>query len=377
MLSLDPTLQLRVTLSEGRSYPICFASLQDVPTLLSRSSLRPGRCLLVTDTHVAPLYAAPLEAALTAAGWTPKRWVLPAGEASKSWDVLQRLYDAALTWGIDRKTPILALGGGVVGDLAGFAAATLLRGLPLIQIPTTLVAQVDSAIGGKTGINHAVGKNLIGAFHHPHCVAVDPTTLQTLPEREWTSGLAEVFKHALIADPGFFDFLTTNQAAILARDTSLLPTLLHQAIAIKAEVVGADEREQGRRAILNFGHTFGHAIEAVAGYGHFTHGEAVALGMRAALHLSRAFHANLDYDAATALLDGLPTPPGVAALSLPALMAAMRHDKKSEDGRLRVVLLSRIGHAYVTGNVAAQQIEAAWRALFAEQPGGAAADKPL
>ncbi len=351
---------LPVSLPGGRGYAIHVAALREVPRLMAEAGLRTGRCLVVTDTNVATLYQASLENALREAGWTPKTIALPPGEATKAPGPLQRIYDDALAWGIDRKTPVLALGGGVVGDLAGFAAATLLRGLPFAQLPTTLIAQVDSAIGGKTGINHAVGKNLVGAFHQPRLVCVDLATLSTLPSLEWTSGLAEVVKHAFIADVDFLDFLETNWPAVLARETGVVGEMVYRAAGIKAVVVSEDEREQGRRAILNFGHTFGHAIERVAGYGQFTHGEAVALGMRAALHLSHRLHPDLPLERAYRLARQLPVRNRLADLPEAALTQAMRFDKKVEAGTLRFVVLRRLGEAYVTSEASQADVEAAW-----------------
>jgi len=349
-----------VALPGGRGYSIHFAPLPDWPGLLAEAGLRAGRCLVVTDAQVAAWYRAPLEAALHAAAWTPATIVLAPGEATKAPDALQAIYDAALAWEIDRKTPVLALGGGVVGDLAGYAAATLLRGLPLIQLPTTLIAQVDSAIGGKTGINHPAGKNLIGAFHQPRLVCIDLTMLTTLPALEWTSGLAEVVKHALIADADFLGFLEENGTGILARDEHLVGETVYRAARIKAVVVSEDEREQGRRAILNFGHTFGHAIERVAGYGRFTHGEAVALGMQAALHLSHRLHPDLPLERLQHLVRRIPVRHTLAAWPVPALMQAMRSDKKGEAGTQRFVVLRRPGEAYVTADVLPSDVAAAW-----------------
>lgn len=351
---------LTVGLPGGRGYAIRFAPLAAVPALMEAAGLRRGRCLLVTDAHVARHHAGRLQAALDGAGWTVRTCVVPPGETTKSPDHLQAIYDAALGWGIDRQTPLLALGGGVVGDLAGFAAATLLRGLPLVQLPTTLIAQVDSAVGGKTGINHAAGKNLIGAFHQPALVVADLATLATLPEREWTSGLAEVVKHALIADADLFARLEADWPAVAGRAADVIPGVLRRAVGIKVDVVSEDEREMGRRAILNFGHTFGHAIERVAGYGTFTHGEAVALGMRAALHLSHRLHPDLPLGRADALVRRLPVPPGLADLPTADLTRAMASDKKVQAGALRFVVLRRIGEAYVTGGVDAADVEAAW-----------------
>jgi 3-dehydroquinate synthase len=359
-MSTFPPVRVALPDSSGRGYSIEFRSLSESPAQLREAGLRAGACLLVTDTNVASHYLAPFRSALEANGWTPHVFVVPAGEASKSADRLDDVYDWALGLGIDRQTPVLALGGGVVGDLAGFAAATLLRGLPLVQLPTSLVAQADSAIGGKTGINHATGKNLIGAFHQPRLVLADPATLQTLPEREWTSGLAEVVKAALIADTDFLAWLDTNWDAILRRDAEPVATLVRCAAAIKAAIVTEDEREAGRRALLNFGHTFGHAIERVAGYGTFTHGEAVALGMRAALHLSKTLHPDVSFHRADALVVRIPVPPGLADFATVDLTRAMQTDKKRHDGRLRFVVLGEPGSAYVTAEVASDAVAAAW-----------------
>ena len=364
-MPIDTRRPVGVELPAGRRYEIRFADLAEAPRHLAEAGLRTGRCLVVTDEHVAPHYQATLEAALTEAGWAPRVVVIAPGEASKSPAGLQQIYDAALPWGLDRQTPVLGLGGGVVGDLAGFAAATLLRGLPLVHLPTTLVAQVDSAIGGKTGINHAAGKNLIGAFHQPRLVLADGATLATLPALEWHSGLAEVVKHALIADVAFLAFLEDRWEAVLARRPEVAGEMVYRAAAIKAGVVAEDEREQGRRAILNFGHTFGHAIEREAGYGRFTHGEAVALGMQAALHLSRDLHPDLDAARALALVRRIPVRHGLAGLPAARLMAAMQTDKKVEAGRLRLVVLRRLGAAYLTAEAAPEAIVAAWHAIGA------------
>lgn len=321
--------------------------MAEVPILMEQAQLRKGRCLIISDQNVAALYGSPLFSILNQAGWQPKMVSIAAGEQSKSYAQLHEIYDAALSWGIDRKTPILALGGGVVGDLAGFAAATLLRGLPLVQLPTTLIAQVDSALGGKTGINHIAGKNLIGAFYQPAFVCANPDTLSTLADREWTSGLAEVVKHALIADADFLSFLESNWASILKRDPAVIGSMIHRAAKIKADVVTQDVHEQSIRAILNFGHTFGHAIERTAGYGHFTHGEAVAVGMRMALQLSKKLHPALDLSRSDHIVQQIPLYSPSTSLSADVLIDAMQTDKKTIAGSLRFVLLDKIGHAYV------------------------------
>ena len=336
------------------------AGLANVPAILSETGLRPGPCLVVTDRHVAARYLSPLSQALSDSGYSPTTITLSPGEATKNPNALQTIYDAALGAGIDRETPLLALGGGVVGDLAGYAAATLLRGLPLVQVPTTLIAQVDSAIGGKTGINHTIGKNLIGAFHQPRVVIVDLSTLNTLPEREWHSGLAEVVKHALIQDLQLLALLEQQWPAILRRDANVVAEVVFRAATVKARIVAEDEREAGRRAVLNFGHTFGHAIERVAGYGRMTHGEAVALGMRAALRASAALHPDLPVERADRLVGNIPIPHPPTNMPVDVLMAAMRADKKVRAGTLRLVLLRDLGEAYVTGAVPETDIHAAW-----------------
>lgn len=367
-----PTSALRLVLPHGRGYAIYFDPLDSLPGLMVREGLRVGRCLVITDENVASRYLEPLERALGRAGWIPHRVVLPAGESTKSMAHLVALYDEALGWGIDRKTPVLALGGGVVGDLAGFAAATLLRGLPLVQLPTTLIAQVDSAIGGKTGINHRVGKNLIGAFHQPTLVCIDLETVQTLPRREWTSGLAELVKHALIGGGDLFERLRADWEKILQRDREAIRAVVRDGAAVKVAVVGEDEREQGRRVILNFGHTFGHALEKVAGYGTFTHGEAVALGMQAALLVSARCHPDVDFSAMGALVSQIPVEGTLKGVDMGSLVRAMYADKKVDAQRLRLVLLRDLGEAYLTDPVSEDMIQEAWAALFERNTVGSA-----
>ena len=348
---------------DDRSYDVHFRSLQALPHLLKETDLPPGRALLISDENVAAHYRTPLAATLEEAGWTVKPIVLPPGEATKSASCLHRIYDEALSWGIDRQTPVFALGGGVVGDLAGFAAATLLRGLPLVQLPTSLLAQVDASVGGKTAINHDTGKNLIGAFYQPRLVCADPDTLDTLPMDEYTSGMAEVVKHALIGDVDLMAFLEDHLVPVFSRrDREAVARTIEQAVRVKATVVAADERESGRRAILNFGHTFAHAIERVAGYGTFSHGEAVAVGMRAGLYLSHRRHPDaLPRDRADVLIRAIPVEAEPSALSFDALYDAMAADKKNDGDTIRFVLLRRLGEAYVSGEVSRSEAEQAWR----------------
>jgi 3-dehydroquinate synthase len=306
-----------------------------------------GRCGLVTSARVGGLYRAPVEASLRAAGLDPHVVELPDGEEHKTLETLGRLYDELLEAGIERRSPIVALGGGVVGDVAGFAAATLLRGLPIMQVPTTLLAQVDAAIGGKTAVNHRLGKNQIGAFHQPCAVLADTDVLRTLPRREYVAGLAEVVKYGVIGDAALFAMLERDVDALLQLDTDALVRVVAACVRQKAAVVAADEHEEsGRRAVLNLGHTVGHGIEALTAYRRFLHGEAVAIGMVAACRVSEAL--GLSTPAVTrrvrALLErvGLPTglPPELRG---PELVVAMRSDKKMAGGRVRFVAIEDIG----------------------------------
>ncbi len=356
---------IHVQLDHERTYPIQFSSLQKLPHLLGENGLRRGACIIVTDINVAALYLETLRSTLLESGWGRLiEIILPSGESSKNPELLQHIYDEALGAGIDRQTPVLALGGGVIGDLAGFAAATLLRGLPLVHLPTSLIAHVDSSIGGKTGINHPLGKNLIGAFYQPKLVLTDLDLLQSLPELEWRSGLAEVVKHGLITDPGFAEELSANWDHILRRDRITIQRMIIRAAEIKADVVSEDERETSQRAILNFGHTFGHAIERVAGYGEFTHGEAVALGMRAATKVSAMLNPDLPHEAIDSLLKRLPVRNSINHLDLNELIQAMYYDKKVESGNLRLILLREIGSAYITNKATEEQILVGWNSLL-------------
>lgn len=359
--SLLCTMAVHVDLDE-RSYTVHFKSLSEVPGLMSEAGLQPGRCLLVTDENVAAHYRTPLRTSLEKAGWTVQAIVLPPGESTKSASFLHKIYDEALEWGIDRSTPVLALGGGVVGDLAGFAAATLLRGVPLVQLPTSLLAQVDASVGGKTAINHATGKNLIGAFYQPTLVCADPTSLDTLPMREYTSGMAEVVKHALIKAPALFEELEDHLVSIVSRrNRERIASILEQAVRVKAEVVRKDEREEGRRAILNFGHTFAHALEKVAGYGTFTHGEAVAIGMRAAVYLSH--HRSPDavpLERLDHVIRSIPVDDDPSQVPFSNLYRAMKADKKNRGETIRFVLLDRLGQASLIENVSREEVRQAW-----------------
>ncbi len=308
--------------------------------------VRGSDCMIVSNETVAPLYYEKLLPNL--AGRNVASVNLPDGEEFKTVPTMQTIINSLVETGANRDTTIIALGGGVVGDIAGFAAACYLRGVDFIQVPTTLLAQVDSSVGGKTGVNHEKGKNLIGAFHQPQVVLIDTATLETLPDRELKAGLAEVIKHGAICDAEFFSWLEANMGALLRRDPEALEHAIRRSCEIKAEVVAADEREAGRRAVLNFGHTFGHAIEHCQGYGEWLHGEAVAAGMVMAAKLS-----GLPDDDIARLADligsaGLPVePPPIAAEDW---IGAMGLDKKVQDKKLRFVLLGAIGDSHVTAD---------------------------
>jgi 3-dehydroquinate synthase len=322
--------------------------------------------ILVSDETVAEIYRPKLEAALAAAGIAaPPTVLIPPGEESKSLTSYARAAESILALGVDRKTVILALGGGVVGDLAGFLAATLLRGIDFIQIPTTLLAQVDSSVGGKTGIDSAHGKNLIGAFHQPLLVVADTETLTTLPSRELQAGYAEVVKYGLLGDSIFFDWLEEHGASVLGGDSQAQVYAIAACCEAKAKIVAADEREGAQRALLNLGHTFGHALEVESGFGGaLNHGEAVSIGMVMAFDLSvRLGHCptnDLMRMRAHLRLHGLPvSPPRNVPFKVHALIRRMQGDKKAEGGRLTFVLVNGIGDAFVARDVAVSTVEAA------------------
>lgn len=348
----DRPAQVDIALGD-RSYPILIGeSLLDDPTTYQALPAA-ASALIVTNSTVAPLYAQRLEAALTARYPRVLQVVLPDGEEHKTWQTLNLVFDALLANGCDRKTVLFALGGGVVGDMTGFAAASYMRGVPFVQVPTTLLAQVDSSVGGKTAINHPLGKNMIGAFYQPQLVVCDLATLDTLPPRELSAGLAEVLKYGPIADMAFLDWLETAMDALRAGDHVALAHAVRRSCEIKAFVVGQDEREAGLRAILNFGHTFGHAIEAGMGYGVWLHGEGVAAGMVMAAELScrlglvdAAFVQRLRQLIERA---GLPVRGPVidAADNAGRYLELMRVDKKSEGGEIRFVVIDGPGRAAV------------------------------
>ncbi|SNB57641.1 3-dehydroquinate synthase [Marinobacter sp. es.042] len=347
--------ELSVELGE-RSYPIFIGEgllgTQDLSAFVSGAQV-----MIVTNETVAPLYLERAKACFP--GKRVDTVVLPDGEKFKDWQTLNSIFDGLLEHRHTRKTTLVALGGGVVGDMAGFAAACYQRGVPFIQIPTTLLSQVDSSVGGKTGINHPLGKNMIGAFHQPQAVLIDTASLQTLPAREVSAGLAEVIKYGLIRDQGFLGWLEEHMDALVSLDPEALAEAIFRSCACKAEIVALDEREGGLRAILNLGHTFGHAIETYAGYGNWLHGEAVGTGMLMAAELSalEGMISRDDCDRINRLIlrAGLPDKPPVA-MTADDFMGLMAVDKKNVDGLLRLVLLRSVGDAVVTSEASPENL---------------------
>lgn len=342
---------LKVDLGE-RSYPIYIGSgLLSNPELY-RPHIRGRQVLIVTNDTVAPIYLNDVKKALD--GYQVDTVILPDGEKYKDLDTLNRIFDGLLEHRHNRTTTLIALGGGVVGDMTGFAAAAYQRGVNFIQVPTTLLSQVDSSVGGKTAVNHRLGKNMIGAFHQPQCVIADTDTLETLPLREMAAGMAEVIKYGLIYDADFYAWLQENVASLMSGDDELLAEAIYRSCACKAEVVSQDETETGIRAILNLGHTFGHAIEAHQGYGNWLHGEAVGAGMMMAADLSHRMGAidKAELHQLELLLQASHLPVhGPKDMSSDDYLSRMAVDKKVLDGSIRLVLLKRIGEAYVTSDV--------------------------
>ena len=348
---------LTVDLGE-RSYPIYSGEglLEQHDRLLP--FIRGRQVAIVTNETVAPLYLEKLKASLVSLD--VKDIILPDGEQWKNLETLNLIFDGLLEARHNRTTTIIALGGGVVGDMAGFAAACYQRGVDFIQVPTTLLSQVDSSVGGKTGVNHASGKNMIGAFHQPNCVLADTSTLNTLPDRELSAGLAEVIKYGLIRDVAFYQWIETNLSGLLDRDPQLLGEAIHRSCACKAAVVAEDEKESGVRAILNLGHTFGHAIETAMGYGEWLHGEAVAVGMVMAADLSARCGwvewSEVERLEHLLLKANLPvTAP--QDMTSEQFMSLMQIDKKVIDGRLRLVLLQKIGSAIISEVIDAEKLK--------------------
>lgn len=334
-----------------RSYPIVIGR-----GLLDGFDISPylsgQNCLVVSNETVAPLYLDRVVTLLS--GRTVSTVQLPDGESFKTPATMQLVIDELVRTGANRDVTVIALGGGVVGDIAGFAAACYMRGVAFVQVPTTLLAQVDSSVGGKTGVNHPGGKNLIGAFHQPRLVLIDTETLSTLPEREFSAGMAEVIKHAAMADVAYFEWLEQHLPALLQRDPELLATAIRRSCEIKAKIVAEDEHEAGKRALLNFGHTFGHAIENSLGYGEWLHGEAVAVGMLMAARLSEISEAEHERLRQLLAAAGLPVePPPIGSRKL---RQAMNLDKKASANKLRFVLLKSLGDAFVTADYSEQRL---------------------
>jgi 3-dehydroquinate synthase len=334
----------------SRSYPIYIGTnLLEQPALFEPHLKSSTTVFIVSNTTVAPLYAKTLTNTLSQLGKTVRLLELPDGESFKDWQHLQLIFDELLAHGADRQSMIVALGGGVVGDMAGFSAASFMRGIRFIQVPTTLLAQVDSSVGGKTGINHPLGKNMIGAFHQPVAVIADLNTLRTLPPRELSAGLAEVIKHGAIADADFLDWIEANTGALLACDTNAMAHAVLRSCEIKSAVVSADEREGGIRATLNFGHTFGHAIESGLGYGEWLHGEAVGCGMVMAADLSARLGqiGQADAQRLKRIIASMHLPIVPPKLGSQRFMELMQVDKKTEAGQIRYITLGSIGAARI------------------------------
>jgi 3-dehydroquinate synthase len=347
-LAVD-TPSRRYTISLG------YGILERLPRLLDAANV-PARRFIVSSPLVWRLHGARLKGVSTV-----EPILVPDGERFKQLPTVQRVYEALIRANADRASTLITLGGGVIGDMAGFAAATYLRGIPLVHVPTTLLAQVDSAIGGKVGVNHALGKNLIGAFHQPHAVVVDPSVLETLPRREFRAGLYEVIKYGMTSSPGLFDRIARERTAIFAKNSDELTAIIAESCRIKGDVVAADEREAGPRRILNFGHTAGHALEAVTKYRRYRHGEAVAYGMLVAAQLAaaRGALAERDRKALADLIASLGPLPPIGDVTTAQILEAMRHDKKMVAGRLHFVLPTAVGATAIVDDVTEKEMRAA------------------
>ncbi|MCP5268030.1 MAG: 3-dehydroquinate synthase [Zoogloeaceae bacterium] len=351
---------LKVELAE-RTYPIHIGRGLYAKADLILPHLKRKKVAIVSNETVAPIYLAQLANALEQHGVTVITVTLPDGECYKDWQTLNLIFDVLLAQRCERNTTLIALGGGVIGDMGGFAAACYQRGMPFIQIPTTLLSQVDSSVGGKTAINHPLGKNMIGAFYQPQLVIADTDTLNTLPERELAAGLAEVIKYGLIRDIEFLVWLEGNIERLKAREPEALAYAIHRSCLNKANIVSADERENGERALLNLGHTFGHAIETGMGYGKWLHGEAVAAGTMMAAELSAlmGWLSSEDVQRIAEIFNRAGLPVIGAAMPPERYLELMRHDKKVDDGQLRLVLLKSIGKAVITDVATESQISMA------------------
>lgn len=344
--------KLYVDLGE-RTYPIFIGENLLNQADLVRPFVKGTQVLIVTNTTVAPLYLEQAKKAFE--GFEVQTVILPDGEEYKNLEVLNQIFNVAIAHHFDRKSTFVALGGGVVGDITGFAAATYQRGVPFIQMPTTLLAQVDSSVGGKTGVNHPQGKNMIGAFHQPECVVIDTKTLDTLEDRQLSAGLAEVIKYGLIRDEPFFEWLEGKMPQLLNRDPALTAEAIERSCHNKAEVVASDEKEAGQRALLNLGHTFGHAIEAGMGYGKWLHGEGVSAGTMQAAYLSQLMGylsaADVERIGHIFTQARLPIyPPSLEEMPVERFMELMAGDKKVQAGKIRLVLLKAIGKAFISSD---------------------------
>lgn len=350
---------LKVELAD-RSYPIHVGRNLITNADLILPHLKRKHVAIVTNTTVAPLYLDKLSQTLQAAGVSVIPIILPDGEAYKNTETLNKIYDALLQNRCERSTTLIALGGGVIGDLTGYAAATYLRGVPFIQIPTTLLSQVDSSVGGKTGINHPLGKNMIGAFYQPQVVLADIDTLKTLPSRELSAGMAEVIKYGLIRDAEFFDWLETHIEQLMALEESAISEAIYRSCQNKADVVARDEHETGERALLNLGHTFGHAIENAMGYGVWLHGEAVAAGTMMAADLSQrmGWLSAAEVARIHALLIKARLPLDPPELGADKYLELMQMDKKVADGKIRLVLQQGIGKSVITSDYDTDKLRA-------------------
>ncbi|WP_019457871.1 3-dehydroquinate synthase [Acinetobacter sp. GG2] len=357
---------LHVELGERR-YPIFIGSQLD-PKQLLEPYIHGQQVMIVSNVTVAPLYLSHYQEALKSLGKTVATCILPDGEKYKDIQHLNLIFDALLEAGFNRDCTVLALGGGVIGDMAGFASACFQRGVYFVQVPTTLLSQVDSSVGGKTGINHPLGKNMLGAFQQPQVVLADMAQLNTLPERELSAGLAEVIKYALLGDVDFLVWLEENMDGLVARDANLLAEAVYRSCAHKARIVANDEKEQGERALLNLGHTFGHAIESYLGYGTWLHGEAVATGMVMAADLSQrlGWISNEDVERTKKIIQRANLPISCPQIPLDDFLGYMAHDKKVLNGQLRLVLLKQLGQAVITKDF---DVELMKQSIFANQHG--------
>jgi 3-dehydroquinate synthase len=341
-------ITLNLSLPDTR-YPIYIGQHLLANAELLMPHLKQKKVVIISNTTVAPLYLAPLQHSLEQQGVQVLTVVLPDGEDYKTWETLNLIFDALLRHKCERSTTLIALGGGVIGDMVGFAAASYQRGVPFIQVPTTLLSQVDSSVGGKTAINHPLGKNMIGAFYQPKAVVADMMLLDTLPDRELSAGLAEVIKYGLLGDTRFIGWLENNMPALRAKDKAVLAEAVRRCCAMKADIVGQDEKESGIRALLNLGHTFGHAIEAGLGFGTWLHGEAVAAGMMLSAEASRqlGYLQDTEVGRIEALLHAAGLPTVSPNLGYDAWLEHMSHDKKVSDGAIRFVLMRELGHDIV------------------------------